>query len=80
MKWISSSLCLTFVYEAWSCMLDVWSLLPFSTWRIATTNVVFRNSGWLHLAFLPAHSPKSIASSLCPHHPFFLASLASLAH
>jgi len=80
MKSISSSQCLTSVYEACSCMLDVWSLSPFGTRRITTMKFVFGNSGRLPFAFLPARSAKSVASRLLPHLPFFLASRTSLAH
>jgi len=54
MNSISSSQCLTAVYKAWSCMLDVWSLLPFGSRRITTMKVVFGNSGRLPLAVMPA--------------------------
>jgi len=53
MKSTSSSQCSRSLYEAWSCMLDVRSLLPFGTWWITTLNVVFGNSGRLPLAFSP---------------------------
>jgi len=69
MKSISSSLCLTSVYEAWSWLLDVWSLLLFSTWRITTMKVVFGNSGTLALAFLATHSHKSVTVSCCVAFP-----------
>jgi len=45
MKAIRSSQCLTSGYEAWSCMLDVWSVLPFDTRQITTMKVVFGNCG-----------------------------------
>jgi hypothetical protein len=80
MKSISSSQCLTSVYEAWSCMLDVGSLLPFGAQRFTTMEVVFGNSETLPLAFLPARSPKSVANCLLPPLPFVLASRNSLAH
>jgi len=61
-------------------MLDVGSLLPFGTRRITSMKVEFGNSGTLALAFLPARSPKSVASHLLPRLPFFLTSRTSLAH
>ena len=79
MKSISSSQCLTSVYEAWSWMLDVWSLLSFGTRRITTMTVVFGNSGRLPLGCVPAGSPKSVAGRLLPHLPLFQASRTSLA-
>jgi len=80
MKSISSSQCLTFVYEDWNCVLRVGSLLPFSTRRITTMKVVFGNSGTLPLALLPARSPKSVTGRLLPRVTFFLASRTSLPH
>ena len=80
MKSISSSQCLTSVYEASNCMLDVRSLLPFGTRRITTMKVEYGNSGTLPLAFLPARSPKSVAGRLLPRLPIFLASRTSLEH
>jgi len=80
MKSISSSQCLTSVYEAWSCMLDVGLLLPFGTRRITTMKVVFGNSGTLPPTFLLACSPNSVAGRLLPRLPFFLASRTLLAH
>jgi hypothetical protein len=80
MKSISSSQCLRSGYEAWSCILDVWSFLPFNTQWITTMKVVFGDSGRLPLAVLPAHSPKSVAGSTLPPLPFFLASRILLAH
>ena len=60
-KTISSSQCLTTLYEAWSQILDLWSLLSFGTRQITTMIVVFGNSGMLPLAFcqraLPNPSP-----------------------
>jgi len=79
MKSISSSQCFTSVYEAWSCMLDVGSLLQFGTWQITTRKVVFGNTGTLPLAVLRARSPKSVASRLLPRLPLFLASRTLLA-
>ena len=79
MKSISSSQCLTSVYEAWNCMLDVGSLSPFSTQQITILKVVFGNFGTLRLTLLPAHSPKSVAGRLLPRVPFFVASRTFLA-
>jgi hypothetical protein len=73
MKSISYSQSLTSVYEAWNCMLDVGSLLPFSTAQITAINVAFRNSGTLPVTFFPPCSPKSFAAHLLPPRPFFLA-------
>ena len=64
MKSISSSQCLTSMYEAQSWMLDVWSLLPCGTRQSTTMKVVFGNSGTLPIAYLPARSPTSVASRL----------------
>ena len=80
MKSISSSQYFTSVYEGWSCMLDVGSLLPFGTRRITTMKVVFGNTGTLPLAFLPLRSPISVAGHLLPCLPFFLTSRTMLAH
>jgi hypothetical protein len=80
MKSITSSQCLTSVYEALSCMLDVGSLLPFGIQQITTRKVLFGNSGTLPLPLLPACSPKSVADHLLPRLPFFLASPTSLTH
>jgi len=80
MKSISSSQCLTSVYEAWNWLLDVWSLLLFGTQRITTMKVVFGNPGTLPLSFWCTRSPKSVTSHLMPGLPFFLSSRASLAH
>jgi len=79
MKSISSSQCLTSVYQAWRWMLGVRSLLPFGTRRMTTRKVVFGNSGELPLAFLTVRSPESIAGRLLPHLPFSLASQTLLA-
>jgi len=79
-KSISSSQYLISVYEAWSYMLDVWSLVPFGTQQITTMKVVFGNSETLPLPFFPGCSPKSVASRLLPRLPFFLTSRISLAH
>jgi len=79
MKSIICSQCLTSGYEGWSCLLDVWSLLLFDTQRITTMKVVFGNSGRVLITFLPAHSPKSVASCLLPYLPYFLAFQTSLA-
>jgi hypothetical protein len=78
-KSISSAQCVRSVYKAWSCMLDVWSLLPFGSRRNTTMKVVFCITGRLPVAVLPAHSPKSVASCFLPHVPFFIASRTSLA-
>jgi hypothetical protein len=67
-------------YEAWSCMLDVWSLLLFGTRRITTMKVVYSDYGWQSNAFEQAHSPKSVTGLLLPRFPFFLASRTSPAH
>jgi len=80
MKLISSSQGLRSMYEVWSCVLDVWSLLPFGTRWITTTKVVFGHSGWLYLGFWPAGFPKSVAGRLLPRLPFFLASQTPLLH
>jgi len=80
MKSISSSLCLTSVYAAWSWFGDRTISMPFDTRQITTMNVLFGNSGRLILAVLLTHSPKSVAGRLLPRFPFFLASRISLAH
>jgi len=51
MQSISFTQCLTSVYEAWSWLLDVWSLLPFGTRQIITIKVVIGDSGRLPLDF-----------------------------
>ena len=61
MRSISSSQCLTFIYEAWSWFEDRMILLPFNTQWITIMNVVFGNSVRLPLAFLPTRNPKSVA-------------------
>jgi len=80
MKSISSSQCLTSVYEAWIWLLDVWSLLLFRTRWITTVKVVFSNTRMLPLTFWLAGPAKSVAGRLLPHLPIFLASLTSLAN
>jgi len=80
MNSVSFSQCLTSVYEAWSCFLDVWSLILFATQRIPTVTVVFANSRMLPLAFLPVRSPRSVTGRILLHLPFFLASWTLLAH
>jgi len=79
MKSISSSQCLTSVYEAWIWFGDRMISLPFDTWQITTMNVVFANSGRLHLAILLKRSPKSVAVRLLPRLPLLLAPRISLA-
>jgi hypothetical protein len=54
--------------------------MPFGIRQITTMKVVFCNSGTFHLAFLPVHSPKSIAGGWVGHFSFFLASRILLAH
>jgi len=80
MKSISSSQCLTSVYEAWSCLGARTISLPFDTQLITTMNLVIGNSVRLLLAFLLACSPTSIAGRLLPRLPLFLSSRISLAH
>jgi len=80
MKSTNSSLCLTSVYEAWSCLGARTISLPFDTQWIITMNVVFGISGRLLVAIVPAQSPKSVARRLSPRLSFFLTSWISLAH
>jgi len=80
MKSISSSQCLTSVYEACSCMLDVWSLLPFGTRQITTMKVAFGNSERLLLECLPVRPPESVAARLFPGLPSSLAFRTTHAH
>jgi hypothetical protein len=74
------SQCLTSVYKAWSYLGARAISLPFDSQRIITVNVVFGNSGRLHLAVSPARSSKSVATHLWPRLTFSLASRFSLAH
>jgi len=80
MKSISSSQCLTSVYEAWSCLGARTISLPFDTQLITTMNVVVGYWGRLLLAILLACLPKSVTGCLLHLLPFFLASRISLAH
>jgi len=69
---ISSSQCLTTIYEA-MCHLGDWIILQHvDSQPIATINVFIRNSGWLGYVILPTHSPKSIAGLLLTCLPCFL--------
>jgi len=79
MRLISSSECLTKLYEAWSWLLHVWSLLQFGTQRITTTKVGFGNSGWLPLALMPVCTAKSVTGHLKLCLLFLLTSRTSLA-
>jgi len=80
MKSISAFQCLTSVYEAWSLLVDVWSLVPFGTRRLTTMKVVFGTSGRLPLDYLPGCSPISVGGHMSPRHPFFLASQTLRVH
>jgi len=80
MKSINPFQCLSSVYEACSCLGARTISLPFDTQWIILVNVVFGNSGRLLLPFVPARSPKSVASRLLPRLLCFFASRILLAH
>lgn len=69
-----SSQCLTMVYKTWCWLGDQMISWPFNSQQIPSMNLVVRNLGWIPLAILPTHSPKSIACLLWPQLPLFLAS------
>jgi len=77
---MSSSQSLKSVYEAWSWLLDVRLLLPFSTQWITTMIAEYGNTGTLPFACVPACSPKSDAGHMFPRLPFFHPFRSTLAH
>jgi len=80
MKSTNCSRRLTSVYEA-SSFSGAWTKsFPFDNQWITTMNIIFGNSGRLHISFLPSHSPKSVPSGLLPRLPLFLACHILLAH
>jgi len=80
MKSISSSQCLTSVFNAWSWLLDIQSLLLFNTRWITTVKAVLGYCCRLPQVSLPTCSVKSISGCLMPSVSFFLTSPTSLAN
>jgi hypothetical protein len=66
MKLISSSECITLVYEDSTLLRDRTIRLPFNTWWIPTMNIVFSNTERLPHPLLTLYTPKSIPGYLLP--------------
>jgi len=80
MKWISSSQCLTSVYDAWLCWGTGTISLPVNTQQFTTMNIECGNSGRLLFAFILACSLRSRTIHLFARLSFCFASWLSDAH